>query len=99
LMPVISDNYRHQLSWQGEGEIPQTELRKLQHLVRAVHEEGKKLRLWASPDKKEVWQVLLDAGVDFINTDQLEELKGFLLRRTKKSGLGRTNPLLKPQNR
>ncbi|MDH5250674.1 MAG: hypothetical protein OEW40_16890, partial [Cyclobacteriaceae bacterium] len=43
--------------------------------------ENKKLRLWAIPDNVNAWRVLLDAGIDIINTDKLQELNTFLLNR------------------
>jgi glycerophosphoryl diester phosphodiesterase len=77
-MPIVSDNYRNHLSWNGQGEMPAAEKEKLQNLVKKVHSEGKKLRLWASPENENVWRALREAGVDLINTDRLEELRAFL---------------------
>jgi hypothetical protein len=77
-MPVISQNYFKILAWTGEGNISQEDKQKLEQLVKDVHNQGKKLRLWASPEKEIIWQVLLEAGVDFINTDKLPELKAFM---------------------
>jgi hypothetical protein len=39
---------------------------------------GAKVRLWASPERKAVWDELLKCGVDLINTDQLVTLKNYL---------------------
>jgi hypothetical protein len=77
-MPVISDSYASQVKWFGKGPIPVTEQQRLNDLVAAVHKEGKRLRLWASPESVDVWKVLFDAKVDFLNTDHLEELSQFL---------------------
>jgi hypothetical protein len=79
-MPVISQNYAKIVRWTGEGPISAEDEQALKQLVQATHGQGKKLRLWASPEKVNVWQVLLDAGVDFINTDKLQELQTFLLK-------------------
>ena len=86
LVPVISDNYKNHLSWNGEGQIPAAELSVLQTLVEKTHSEGKKLRLWATPDRPEVWKALYQAGVDLINTDKLEGLRIFLTQTTAVSG-------------
>lgn len=80
--PLISDNWRTHFTWDGSGEIPPAELEKLRKLVRDVHGQRKKLRLWAVPDRPSVWGVLADAGVDWINTDRLTELREFLLSRS-----------------
>ncbi len=83
-MPVVSDNYHNHLKWRGEGEMPPAEKAYLIRLVETVHAEGKKLRLWASPDKPEVWEALYGAGVDLINTDDLPGLQAFLIEKEGK---------------
>lgn len=70
LMPVISDHYRNHLSWNGKGEMPEDQQLKLRKLVSKVHAEGKKLRLWASPDNPRAWKKFKALGIDLINTDQ-----------------------------
>jgi hypothetical protein len=80
-MPVISQNYFKVIRWNGQGSISQEDKLILEKLAQAVHSQGKKLRLWASPENENVWQVLLDSGVDFINTDKLQELQSFMQSR------------------
>ncbi|MDJ1503952.1 phosphatidylinositol-specific phospholipase C/glycerophosphodiester phosphodiesterase family protein [Xanthocytophaga agilis] len=77
-MPVISDSFTNICKWNGKGEIPETERQKLISLSQKVHAEGKKLRLWASPDDANAWKVLMDVGVDMVNTDKLADLRKFL---------------------
>lgn len=77
-MPVISENYKKIINWNGRGSPTKQELNKLTELASRVHAENKKLRLWAIPDNENAWGVLLQAGVDLINTDQLRELNLFL---------------------
>jgi glycerophosphoryl diester phosphodiesterase len=73
VMPVISENYNKFCKWKGIGEIPENEYQLLKNLSESVHKEGKKLRLWATPDNKAAWKTLQNAGIDFINTDKIEE--------------------------
>lgn len=80
LMPIISDSYANQLTWRGKGDMPAEEFQKLRLLVERTHKEGKKLRLWASPEDPAVWTKLREAGVDFLSTDQLVLAKEFLLK-------------------
>ncbi|MFN4145534.1 MAG: phosphatidylinositol-specific phospholipase C/glycerophosphodiester phosphodiesterase family protein [Runella sp.] len=80
LMPIVSDTYWKYSTWKGDGPLPDESFERLQQLAQAVHQEGKKLRLWATPENPVVWQKLREAGVDFINTDQLEMAKAFLLK-------------------
>lgn len=79
-MPVISENYKNIISWNGSGSPSGEELDALKKLAARVHGENKKLRLWNIPDQQNAWQVLLDCGVDLINTDKLRELNLFLRR-------------------
>jgi hypothetical protein len=82
-MPLISQNYYKIIRWNGQDSISQEDKQTLEKLAEAVHDQGKKLRLWASPETEHVWQVLLDAGVDFINTDKLKELQSYMQSRKK----------------
>ncbi len=84
IMPIVSDSYQSQLSWRGQGDIPTEEFQKLRQLVDKTHGEGKKLRLWASPEDPIVWTKLREAGVDFISTDQQELVRDFLLKAGSK---------------
>jgi len=79
--PLASMKYSGLLSWRGEGKIPAAEKEKLLHYTALAHAQGKKVRLWASPEKRAVWEALLDCGVDLINTDDLVGLKDFLNSR------------------
>lgn len=87
VMPLISDSYQNQITWRGKGDIPIEEFQKLRQLADQVHREGKKLRLWASPEDPLVWAKLREAGVDFISTDQLELARDFLLKAEPKHSL------------
>lgn len=80
IMPIISDAYPNQLSWRGKGDMPADQFGKIRQLVTQVHKEGKKLRLWASPEDPVVWAKLREAGVDFLSTDQQELARDFLLK-------------------
>lgn len=77
--PLSSCRYSDILNWKGNGKIPETEKQKLKTLIECAHKQGKLVRLWDSPENQDVWKELLDAGVDLINTDELEKLKEFLL--------------------
>jgi len=79
LFQTASCKYSNVLSWTGEGVMPAQERRQLCAFVEQAHSEGKKVRLWASPENRTVWAELLSCGIDLINTDQLLRLKTFLL--------------------
>ncbi|QIP11361.1 histidinol-phosphatase [Spirosoma aureum] len=80
VMPIISDAYPNQLTWRGKGDMPSEDFQKLRQLADRAHREGKKLRLWASPEDPIVWTKLREAGVDFLSTDQLELVRDFRLK-------------------
>ncbi|GAB4034554.1 hypothetical protein GCM10028774_21290 [Spirosoma jeollabukense] len=80
VMPIISDAYKNQLTWRGTAKMPAAEFQKLRQLAEQAHKEGKKLRLWASPEDPVVWAKLREAGVDFISTDQLVMVRDFFLQ-------------------
>jgi len=77
LMPVVSDNYWNFLTWKGVGIVNQEEELKLNSFIQKAHAENKKVRLWGGPDTPEIWEYLLDKGVDLINTDKLKEFVEF----------------------
>jgi len=78
LIPLISDNWTKHFQWRGAGPLPEEEKKKLNQIVERTHEQGRKLRFWATPDKPESWRALQQAGVDLINTDDLDGLQKFL---------------------
>ncbi len=84
LMPLISDHWGRNFTWRGVGAMPEKERRKLDEIVTTAHQKGRLVRFWATPDQRStaqdaLWQELLSAGVDLLNTDDLEGLQKFLL--------------------
>lgn len=80
---MASTKYSNVFKWKGKGKIPKDEKENLISLVNKAHQQGKKVRLWASPENKNVWTELLNCGVDLINTDKLEDLRKFLTENKK----------------
>ncbi|MFG3100755.1 phosphatidylinositol-specific phospholipase C/glycerophosphodiester phosphodiesterase family protein [Streptomyces sp. NPDC048182] len=83
LIPLISDNWTLNFTWQGVGAFPAAERRRLRDLVAAAHARRQRVRFWATPDtpgpaRDAVWSELLAAGVDHLNTDDLTGLEAFL---------------------
>jgi hypothetical protein len=44
-MPLISDAWPTQFTWNGAGAMPETERQKLRRLVNETHATGRRLRL------------------------------------------------------
>jgi Glycerophosphoryl diester phosphodiesterase family len=83
LVPLVSDNWTRVFSWTGEGEMPASERTRLHQIVTTAHTADQRVRFWATPDmpgaaRDAVWNELLAAGVDHINTDDLTGLETFL---------------------
>lgn len=88
-VPLISDNWTLNFTWQGVGAFPAAERRKLRGIVGAAHARGQRVRFWATPDaagpaRDAVWAELLAAGVDHLNTDDLAGLEAFLDARRER---------------
>jgi hypothetical protein len=75
LVPWISGNWSLLFTWKGTGEFPASEKQKLEEIVRQAHAQKRKIRFWATPENEDAWDVLLSAGVDFVNTDKLDEFQ------------------------
>lgn len=81
LMPFISERARKVARVGFLEKIDDTAFEHIAEYVRRTHEQGKKTRLWATPEKEEVWEKLLSIGIDLINTDDLSRLQRFLLKQ------------------
>jgi len=86
LLPLISDRWTSHFRWRGIGPLPEEERGKLEEIVRKAHARGRRLRFWATPERPALWKELRRAGVDLINTDDLDGLREFLLRQEEKPG-------------
>lgn len=86
LLPLISDRWSSVFDWQGAGAMPRAQRARLLSITRTAHTRGQQVRFWSTPDASQsraqaaVWAELVAAGVDYINTDTLDALRGFLLR-------------------
>ena len=83
LVPLVSQNWTNEFSWIGIGGMPDDQRAKLHKIVDDAHAAGQRVRFWATPDmplpnREAVWRELVDAGVDHINTDDLDGLAKFL---------------------
>jgi glycerophosphoryl diester phosphodiesterase len=82
-IPLISDNWSSAFKWKGTGPMPAGDRARLQDIVRQAHANHQQVRFWATPDRSasqylDVWREELDAGVDWLNTDELGPLEQFL---------------------
>ncbi|MFD5139044.1 phosphatidylinositol-specific phospholipase C/glycerophosphodiester phosphodiesterase family protein [Streptomyces sp. NPDC058378] len=90
-IPLISGNWGTSFGWQGTGPFPAAERDRLRTFVAAAHASGQRVRFWGTPDlagpaREAVWNELVAADVDHLNTDDLAGLERFLRRREPGSG-------------
>jgi len=74
----VSDNWNTHFKWKGDGAFPHEERMKLREMVGKAQERGYRMRFWATPERKEVWDELTRARIDLIGTDRLADLAKFL---------------------
>lgn len=84
LMPMISERWGALFRWNGAGAMPPAELDRLRAVVAAAHDQGRRVRFYATPDRnatvrENVWRMELVAGVDLLNIDDLAAGQRFLL--------------------
>ena len=77
IMPLISMSWLDHFQWDGIGKLPKSQRAVLDKIIKAVHLEDKHLRFWATPDNKNSWITLEQAGVDLINTDKISEFSNY----------------------
>ena len=77
IMPLISMSWLDHFQWEGIGKIPKNQRAVLDKIINTVHLENKHIRFWATPDNKNSWKVLEQAGVDLINTDKINEFSNY----------------------
>lgn len=84
LVPLVSDSWTRTFTWRGEGRMPQSERRKLRDIVTRAHRSGRRVRFWGTSDlpasaRANIREEGLAAGVDYLETDNLTELRQGLL--------------------
>ncbi|ACT96023.1 phosphatidylinositol-specific phospholipase C/glycerophosphodiester phosphodiesterase family protein [Dyadobacter fermentans] len=75
---LISQAFQKYSKWNGEGPILEKDKRKIRKMVNDVHDLGKKVRIWATPDNINSWKTMMALGVDYINTDKVQQLGDYL---------------------
>jgi hypothetical protein len=82
----VSDPYGSHFTWHGKGTMPKGQKAKLDTMVKAAHDHGRQIRFYAAPQDENVWRTLLDAGVDWINADDLGRFATFYKDYIQKNG-------------
>lgn len=80
-VPWISEDWSGLFRWRGVGPIPPADHARLVELVTKAHAQGRQIRFWGSPDREAIWAEEDKAGVDWINTDRLADLRRYFLAK------------------
>jgi len=75
---LISDSYLKYSKWMGKGSMPEKDKSNLKAVIENAHTLKKPFRFWATPDNENSWNLLMELGVDYINTDKVDALAKFL---------------------
>ncbi|GGC03877.1 alkaline phosphatase [Dyadobacter sediminis] len=78
---LISQSFTKYTDWNGKGILTKNDRTALEKVIRHVHDQGRKMRFWATPDHVNAWKMLMNLGVDYLNTDKVEELGPYLRNR------------------
>ena len=81
LVPLVSEAWTTYFSWPGIGEMPEAQRAKLREIAAIAHSRGYKLRFWGAPQVEGIWREQYEAGVDWINADDLKKGAEFLRGR------------------
>lgn len=81
LMPFISENAEKIAEVDDYSQVDEVAFMKIYKYVNETHAQGKKARLWATPEDENLWKKLLEIKIDLINTDKLSKLQRFLLKQ------------------
>lgn len=77
---LFSANFRDYTKWNGKGHISEGEFDVVRGVINKVHGLNKQIRFWGNPDNINTWYAFMNMGVDYINSDRIEELAIFMKR-------------------
>ncbi|MBP1612954.1 MAG: Alkaline phosphatase [Bacteroidetes bacterium] len=63
--------------WNGKGSLMQDDKKKVTLAINRAHAQGKPIRFWGAPDGITAWETFYWMGVDYINTDHVEQCAEF----------------------
>lgn len=97
---LISQDFTKYTKWNGKGILVKNEKNAIEAVIKKVHDQGKKVRFWATPDNVNAWKMLMNMGLDYLNTDKVEELGPYLRNRHDAEYTSeKTQPLYEPTYR
>lgn len=80
-VPLVSQNIRMYSKWKGMGRMSEEDQAKIRAAVDDAHRQGAEFRLWGMPDTPKGWDLTVNLGIDYINTDQPVRVAAWLSSR------------------
>jgi YVTN family beta-propeller protein len=78
---LISEDYFKVIDYKPKWPLDSLTTAKTKLFIDQVHQLNKPVRLWASPDNTASWEQFMQWGVDYINTDKINQLADYLIQR------------------
>lgn len=82
---MFSQDFKSLSHWNGKGSLVRDEKTKVVAAINKAHALGKPIRFWGAPDGITAWNTLYWLGVDYINTDKVEQCAEFFRDWEKKN--------------
>jgi len=86
-IPLISENLSRFANWNGKGILTAKEKKRVDSAVGVAHGMGKRVRFWNAPDTINAWYELMNARVDYINTDHIDQSAQFMRQLPKRTAV------------
>ena len=78
---MMSDDLRRLTRWNGLTELPEADRKSIESAIKDAHQQHRPVRFWDAPDTPNAWRQLMELHADYINTDHIGELAGYLNER------------------
>jgi len=78
IMPLIGLDFQEEFTWKGVGKMPFDEYKTFKEVVQKAHKQGKKVRVYNTPEEEAIWDVLYTAGVDMISSSEPAAFQKFM---------------------
>lgn len=78
IMPLIGLDFQEDFTWKGVGKMPFDEYKNFKDIVQKAHKQGKKVRVYNTPEEEAIWDVLYTAGVDMISSSEPAAFQKFM---------------------
>jgi alkaline phosphatase len=82
---MFSQDFKSLSHWNGKGSLVRDDKAKVVAAIDKAHAQGKPIRFWGAPDGITAWNTFYWLGVDYINTDKVEQCAEFFRDWEKKN--------------